>query len=51
MMEASETQSWLEFCLACKYIDNDTFDKLDNEYEQLIAMLNSMEMNTEKFCY
>lgn len=51
MMEASETQSWLEFCLACKYIDNDTFDKLDNEYEQLIAMLNSMEMNAEKFCY
>ncbi len=45
MQEASETQCWLEFCLACHYIKQDVFDKLDNEYEQLIAMLNSMERN------
>ena len=51
MQEASETQCWLEFCLACHYIKQDVFDKLDNEYEQLIAMLNSMEINAEKFCF
>ena len=51
MMEASETQCWLEFSLACKYIEKSVFDKLDNEYEQLIAMLNSMEMNAAKFCF
>ena len=51
MQEASETQCWLEFCLACKYIDKDTFNKVDNEYEQLISMLNSMEMNAKKFCF
>jgi four helix bundle protein len=51
MMEASETQCWLEFCLACGYIQNSVFDKLDDEYEQIISMLNSMEMNAEKFCY
>lgn len=51
MMEASETQCWLEFCLACDYIDNKTFNNLDDEYEQLIAMLNSMELNAEKFCF
>jgi four helix bundle protein len=51
MQEASETQCWLEFCLACRYIKQDVFDKLDNEYEQLIAMLNSMEMNAAKFCF
>ena len=51
MMEASETQCWLEFCLACQYIKQDVFDKLDNEYEQIMAMLNSMEMNAAKFCY
>ncbi len=51
MQEASETQCWLEFSLACRYIDQDTFDELDDEYEQLIAMLNSMELNAEKFCY
>ena len=51
MQEASETQCWLEFCLACKYIEKSVFDKLDNEYEQLIAMLNSMELNAKKFCF
>ena len=51
MMEASETQCWLEFSLACHYIDQDKFDKLDDEYEQIIAMLNSMERNAKKFCF
>ncbi len=51
MQEASETQCWLEFSLACKYINKNTFSKLDNEYEQLISMLNSMEMNAKKFCF
>ena len=51
MMEASETQCWLEFSLECGYIQRSVFDKLDNEYEQLIAMLNSMEFNASKFCY
>jgi len=51
MQEASETQCWLEFSLACKYIEKDVFDSLDDEYEQIIAMLNSMERNAKKFCF
>ncbi len=51
MQEASETQCWLEFSLACKYIDQDTFTKMDDDYEQIIAMLNSMDMNSGKFCF
>jgi four helix bundle protein len=51
MQEASETQCWLEFSLACKYINEETFATLDNEYEQIISMLNSMEMTSEKFCF
>ncbi len=51
MQEASETQCWLEFSLECGYIQRSVFDKLDNEYEQLIAMLNSMERSSEKFCF
>ncbi len=51
MQEASETQCWLEFCLACKYIDEQTFQTLDQEYEEIIAMLSSMEFNAKKFCY
>lgn len=51
MQEASETQSWLEFSLACKYIDEKIFNELDTEYEKIVAMLNSMEMNADKFCF
>lgn len=51
MQEASETQSWLEFSLACKYINDDLFEELDKEYEEIILMLNSMEKNADKFCF
>ena len=51
MQEASETQCWLEFSLACEYIEKSTFINLDREYEEIIAMLNSMENKAEKFCF
>lgn len=51
MQEASETQTWLKFCLACKYIDVVAFESLDTEYEKILAMLNSMEMKSDKFCF
>ncbi len=51
MQEASETQCWLEFSLACKYINSTMFSKLDDEYEQIILMLNSMEKNAKRFCF
>ncbi len=51
MQEASETQSWLEFSLACRYISKELFDELDAQYEKIIGMLNSMEMNSDKFCF
>jgi len=51
MQEASETQSWLEFSLACKYMTHDAFHHLDQEYESILAMLNSMEKSHEKFCF
>ena len=49
--EASETQTWLDFCIACNYINKQTFERLDQEYEKILAMLNSMEMKAYKFCY
>lgn len=51
MQEASETQTWLEFSKACSYIDQDQFNELDSEYERIIRMLNSMEINANKFCF
>ena len=51
MQEASETQCWLEFAYACRYISEDEFQNLDVEYENIIGMLSSIEMKSEKFCY
>ena len=34
-----------------KYIEQSTFDELDREYEEIIAMLNSIENKAEKFCF
>lgn len=51
MQEASETQCWLEFCLACNYIKNEHFRCIDEEYESIQSMLNAMEKNPDKFCY
>ena len=48
--EASETQTWLEFSLHCKYIDEKTFQRLDGNYEQIFAMLYSMENKADSFC-
>lgn len=51
MQEASETQSWLEFGFACKYIEKNVYDVLDGDYKEILLMLNSMEKNAEKFCF
>ena len=48
--EASETQTWLEFALACNYIDPKLFAALDQKYEQIFAMLVSMERKADLFC-
>ena len=49
--EASETQTWLDFCLACEYINPQDFERLDQEYEIILGMLNSMEIKADKFCF
>jgi len=51
MQEASETQCWLEFSLACSYIEKEEFTRLDAEYESIQSMLNAMEKTADKFCY
>lgn len=48
--EAAETQVWLEFSLACEYIDRKTFGKLDEKYENIFAMLSTMERKADSFC-
>ena len=51
MQEAAETQCWLEFSNRCAYIDETLFKKLDNEYEEILMMLNAIERKAPKFCF
>jgi len=48
--EAAETQTWLEFALKCKYINNETFKMLDEKYEHIFAKLITMELKADSFC-
>ena len=48
--EAAETQTWLEFSLKCEYFDKGVFEELDEKYEHIFAMLNTMEQKVDTFC-
>ena len=48
--EAAETQTWLEFALACGYIDKNKFNELDERYEHVFAMVATMERKVDSFC-
>lgn len=48
--EAAETQTWLEFSLACNYMDKQICEKLFNEYEEIFAMLHVMTEKADSFC-
>ena len=37
-------------CERSKYIDEETFQRLDDDYEHIFAMLNSMEKKADTFC-
>jgi four helix bundle protein len=48
--EAAETQTWLEFALACGYIAQETFADLDEKYEHIFAQLTVMQRKADSFC-
>ncbi len=47
--ENSETQTWLEFALACKYINQEIFEDLFKDSEEIGKLINYMINNPEKF--
>lgn len=47
--ENSETNVWLEFALACKYIDNETYSNLNEKSVEICKLINYMINNPEKF--
>lgn len=48
-MENSETSGWLDFVIACKYIDNQQFEKLITQNQEVGKLLNHMINFPEKY--
>jgi four helix bundle protein len=46
--ENSETQTWLEFALACNYISNETFQHLTEKNNEVGKLINYMILNPSK---
>ena len=47
--ENSETQTWLEFAFACKYINENTFIELTEKNKEVRKLINYMLLNPAKF--
>lgn len=47
--ENSETNTWLEFALACDYISSEDFSKFSEEGKEIGKLINYMVNNPEKF--
>ena len=47
--EATETSIWLDFALDADYLDQTTFNTLQDKYNEIGRMLNSMAQHPEKF--
>jgi len=48
--EAAETQTWLEFALRCNYINEQLYERINQQYEHIFAMLITMERKARTFC-
>lgn len=48
-MENSETQTWLDFSLACAYLEEKKFNELISQSEEVGRLLNHMVENPEKY--
>ena len=47
--ENSETNVWIDFALACKYINNEVANSLSTKSEEVGKLLNDMINNPEKY--
>ena len=47
--EAAETQVWLDYCLACKYIEQLNYDELYKKYDYILSMIVKMTKHPEKW--
>jgi four helix bundle protein len=48
--EENETEGWLDYSKDCKYIQEETYEKILSEYDEVRKMLISMINNSDKWC-
>jgi four helix bundle protein len=48
--EEYETEVWLDYSRDCDYINNETHDRILNEYDEVRKMLISMINSPDKWC-
>ena len=49
--EAAETQVWLDYALACNYIEQPLYEVLYNKYDRIIGKLVNMTLNSGKWTF
>jgi len=49
--EAAETQTWLDYCLECEYIEESDHARLQACYDKIIRQLVAMAMHPERWTY
>lgn len=49
-MENTETRVWLDFALACEYVNKDTWKTFDEKAIEVGKLLNHMIENPDKYC-
>ena len=49
--ESAETQVWLDYALACDYIDKSNHDTLIEKYDHILGMLVNMANNPDKWTF
>lgn len=47
--EAEESRVWLEIAFRCKYIDQPTFERLDDKYDHILSQLVKMIDNADQW--
>jgi four helix bundle protein len=47
--EAAETQVWLDYAIACKYINEQVYKELNDKYDYILAMLVKMILNPQQW--
>ncbi len=49
--EAAETQTWLDFALACNYIKIEEYNSLFEKYNNIIGKLVNMSLHPENWTF